>query len=110
MEIMVNSDNKSGVSQSPSILTNMNQRSSLSFSSDIKDRLSDIHCDLEQDLNTSRNNVAAVSSNFILNKEINTNHGLSPALNISDPPTPPILLTPDAFLNQKYFLKIKDIS
>lgn len=97
------------------MLSNVNQRASSSYNSDLKDRFTDVHSDLEQDLNTSRNNIAAVASNsnnFILNKEnqtlINTNNGISPGLNLSNPSTP-ILLTPDAFSNsQKYvFINLK---
>jgi hypothetical protein len=106
MQILVNSDSNTGVAQSPSILNNINQRlsSSMSFNSDVKDRLSDVLSDLEQDLNSSRNNIAAITTNnnFILNKDIQANNNIFQAatINVSHPSTP-ILLTPNAFSNSQ---------
>ena len=99
MEIMVNTDMNAGVPQSPSLINNLNQRSSLNS------ELKDVFSDLDQDLNTSRNNIAAIAINnsFILNKEnqsiLNNTNGMSQTPgNISNSP---MLLTPDSFLNNQ---------
>lgn len=103
---------QNNVLYSPSVFNNFNQRltSSVSFNSDIKDRLSDVLSDLEQDLNSSRSNIAAIagaatnvsnSSSFTLNKDVAVNNNPILQINLGSNSSTPttILMTPDAFSN-----------
>ncbi len=95
--------------------------SSISFNSDAKDRLSDVLSDLEQDLNTSRNNIGVLNRtgslrltndnysnmapykdpltiNPILNNSNGAN-GNTQNVNCLNSSSTPVLMTPDAFSN-----------